>query len=193
MGAEDVRRRERRRWIGLAVALACCGCGYSIRPPYSPTIRTVYVPVFKSITFKRELNLQLTQLVQEEIRRRTPFKVVGDPEGADTTLDGTVNLAMKYASVENPNNFPRQIQASVQAQVRWIDNRNGDTKQRELPPVPVTENIAFFPEVGETSGLAYQRAIKRMAVQIVDMMEEPWFLPDELDPQAAGAPVTSPR
>ena len=58
------------------------GCtGYSIRAPYDTRIKTVYVPVFKSITFRRDVNLMLTELVIKEIERRTPYKVVGSPRG----------------------------------------------------------------------------------------------------------------
>src|SRR5690349_4769187 len=59
------------------------GCGYSIRAPYSKEVKTVYVPVFRSITFRRDVNLQLTELVIKEIERRSTFKVVGTQEGAD--------------------------------------------------------------------------------------------------------------
>ena len=68
--------------LGLVVALLSPGClvtGYSIRPPYNTQIKTVYVPVFKSITFRRDVNLMLTELVIKEIERKTPYKVVGSP------------------------------------------------------------------------------------------------------------------
>ena len=93
------------------------GCGYSVRAPYDVAIRTVYVPVFRSITFRRDVNLQLTELVIKEIERRTPFKVVGAAYAADTILDGTVNFADKNIVVENPFNFPRQLTAQINCSV----------------------------------------------------------------------------
>src|SRR2546421_11872051 len=35
---------------------------------------TVYVPLFRSVSFRREVQLQLTELVTKEIEKRTPYK-----------------------------------------------------------------------------------------------------------------------
>ena len=67
--------------FGLAMAVLAPGCtytGYSIRAPYDTRVKTVYVPVFKSVTFRRDINLMLTEMVIKEIERRTPYKVVND-------------------------------------------------------------------------------------------------------------------
>lgn len=168
------RTPARRPLMAALVLLLSTGCGYAIRPPYSSNVRTVYVPVFKSISFKRDVNLQITQMVQDEIKRRTPFKVVGDPEGADATLDGTITFVDKNVMVENPNNLSRQVQGTIIASVRYYDNRSQDEKVKEIPPVLIAENAPYYPELGETTSLGMQKALKRMATQIVDMMEEPW-------------------
>src|SRR5215471_14643559 len=81
--------------LSLALAAATAGCGYSIRPPYDTNIRTVYVPVFRSLSFRRDIQLQMTELVIKEIEKRTPFKVVGKPDEADTILEGMINYAEK--------------------------------------------------------------------------------------------------
>jgi hypothetical protein len=162
------------RAIALLLATLAAGCGYSIRPPYDTTIRTVYVPIFKSVSFRRDVNLQLTELVQEEIRRRTPFKVVGTPEEADTTLEGTIIFVDKNAQVENPNNLPRQLVGSMIVEVRWTDNTTGATRTKKTPPVRVAENMLFFPELGETTNLAFQKVMAKLASDVVGMMEEPW-------------------
>lgn len=172
----------RSRSIGrllIAALLALtftAGCGYSIRPPFEPTVRTVYVPVFRSVTFRREVNLQLTKLVQQEIERRTPFKVVGSPDGADTTLDGVISTAEKNIVTENPNNLPRELLAAMTVRVRWIDNRTGFANERQVdaPIVNVNENSHFYPELGETVQLGYYKVMEQLARDIVNMMEEPW-------------------
>jgi Lipopolysaccharide-assembly len=156
------------------VALAPAGCGYSIRPPYDPSIRTVYVPVFRSYTFREDANLKLTECVIKEIERRTPYKVVGSPEGADTTLSGIIQYVEKNILVENPNNLPRHLTATVNATVTWEDNRPARDEKKKPPSVVVIENVSFYPELGETASLGYQKAFERMAQQIVGMMEQPW-------------------
>ena len=171
--------QDRRRMIlaGLTCATLLVplggGCGYSVRAPYSHEIKTVYVPLFRSISFRREVQLQLSELVIKEIERRTPYKVVGSPEGADTVLDGTINFADKNIVVESPFNYPRQLTATINVNVSWNHN----------PPTPedldrgstlVSEVVNFVPEIGETSETAFYRANQLVARQIVDMMEAPW-------------------
>ncbi len=175
-GRESDQIRPRARiWLALLPALVfVAGCGYSIRAPYDRSIRTVYVPIFKSTTYRRDLNLQLTELVQKEIERRSGYKVVGRPDEADTILEGTILYADKNVMVENPNNLPRELMSLMTVEVRWIDNRTKDPKARAMPPTRVLENVPFFPEVGETTNIAFERTMARVARDIVNMMETPW-------------------
>ena len=161
--------------LPLALALAVGpGCGYTVRPPFNKDVRTVYVPIFRSITFRKDLNLQLTKRIQDEIQNRTPFRVVGSPEGADTTLEGTITFADKNAILESPNNLPRQVQDTILCTVRWVDNRSSKEKQLTTLPVVVVENANAYNELGETSQLGFDKAIDKLARQVVGMMEEPW-------------------
>lgn len=153
--------------LGLAVA----GCGYTLRPPFSDAIHTVYVPIFRSVSFRRDVNLKLTEAVQKEIRTRTPFKVVGSPEGADSVLEGSVNFADKNLVVENPYNLPRQLTATLTVAVTWTDMKGG---KKVTDPVKISEVVNFIPELGEGSEAAFQKACDRLAHQIVGMMEQQW-------------------
>ncbi len=180
--------------FALAVLAAVSGCdykilGYNLRAPYDMNVRTVYVPIFRSQTFRRDVNFQLTDLVIKEIGRRTPYKVVGSPEGADTILEGTVNMANKNIVVENPFNLPRQLNASVNATVNWTHNPPTEAEQKR-GPVIVSDMVNFVPEVGETSMTAFYQTCQRLATQIVDMMEQPW---EGGDGSAALIPEPSPE
>jgi hypothetical protein len=161
--------------LGLALVLLAPGCkgtGYSIRPPYDTRVKTVYVPVFKSVTFRRDINLMLTELVIKEIERRTPYKVVGNPEDADTTLEGTVNFSDKNIILESPFNLPRQLTSTMIVMASWTDNKAEEKK----PPNPalISETFNFYPEIGESAQAAFYRTCEKLSVQIVNMMEEPW-------------------
>jgi hypothetical protein len=170
------RRELLRRGFGLSITglgLSGLGCGYSIRPPSYPDIRTVYVPVFRSLTFRRDVNFMITQLTIQEVEERTKFKVVGSPEGADTILEGTINFAEKNIVVENPFNLARELNAWMLATVRWIHNPPLE-QEKDAAPVVISELINFIPEVGETSQTAFYRTCQNLATQIVDMMDAPW-------------------
>jgi len=162
---------NRRRFVAIASALCATGCGYTVRPPFDDRIRTVYIPVFRSVSFRRDVNLMLTEAVQKEVIKRTPFKVIGTPEGADSILEGVVNFTDKNLVVENPYNLPRQLTATLTVAVTWTDTKSG---KKPTQPVVVSEVINFIPEVGESSQVAFQKACDRLARQIVGMMEQQW-------------------
>lgn len=169
----------------VAVAAVAGGCGYSIRPPFDPNVRTIYVPTARTTnTFRRDLNFQLTKAVIDEINRRTPYRVVQRREEADAVLEMTLDIADKNLIVENPNNLPRQLMAILTINARLYDTRVPD-EQFERIPTTFTENVNFFPELGETTQLAYYKAISNLAGQVVGAMEQPW--------QAGPAPPARPR
>jgi hypothetical protein len=163
---------QARAALAAIVLAALTGC-YNIRPPFNKEIKTVYVPIFRSLSFRKDLNLQLTERVQKEIERRTPYKVVGSPEGADAILEGVINYADKNLAVESPYNLPRHLIALMTVEVKFYDNRPG----APAPPATgtvVSENAPFYPELGETTTAAYQKVMDKMVAQIVGMMENPW-------------------
>ncbi len=161
--------------VGLALAAVAPGCkitGYSIRPPYDTNIKTVYVPIFKSVTFRRDINLMLTEQVIKEIERRTPYKVVGSPEEADTTLEGTITFSDKNVVLESPYNLPRQLTTTMVVMATWTDNK---AEEKKAPnPAVISDTFNFYPEIGESAQAAYERTCEKLATQIVNMMEQPW-------------------
>lgn len=162
--------------LGLGLILFAPGCAYHIRPPYDPAIRTIYVPIFKSTVFRREVNLQMTEQIQKEIEKRTGYKVVDNPEDADVTLEGTISFVDKNLQVENPNNLARQLLATMLVTVKMVDNRSGvaTDSTKEIAPVPVSNTVPFFDEVGETSQLGYYKVMNTIVEEVVGMMEERW-------------------
>ncbi|QEH34098.1 hypothetical protein OJF2_26320 [Aquisphaera giovannonii] len=172
----------------IALALlpaATLGCGYSIRAPFDKSVKTVFVPVLKTRTFRRDLNLNLTEMIQKEIMHRTPYKVVGNPEGADTILEGTINYENKNIIVENPFNLPRQLNTTVTVAVKWTHNPPTEAEKSAGPTI-VSETVNFVPEAGETSLTAFYAVNQRLATQVVDMMEQPWF--NEADVKGSNGP-----
>jgi hypothetical protein len=170
--------RISRRGFGALVAAVfgtlAAGCGYSIRPPYNQSIRTIYLPVFRSIRFRQDLNIQLTEMLRQEILNRTPYKVVANPEGADARLEGVISFDDKNAQVENPQNLPRQILGTMTVNVEFVDNRTGVERRRTIPATIVTESASFYPEIGESVTAGFQKVMAKIVRDIVNMMEEPW-------------------
>lgn len=167
--------------LRAAVAILLCvgGCGYSFRAPYDKTVQTVFVPMFKSQTFSRDVEKMLTELVQKEIGRRTPYRLVSDIERADTVLSGTVNFVDKNIYVESPFNLPRQLTRTVNVSVNWVHNPPTESEKNRAPTI-IADTTNFLPEVGETTTTATYQICQRLADQIVDMMEQPWYTEEDL-------------
>jgi hypothetical protein len=190
MGRQEQQRHKVHRlpWAGrcLSAILALIGCwtagcaGYRVGNAtlYNPEIRTVYVPIFDSDSFRRHLGEQLTEAVVKEIELRTPYKVVGRPP-ADSILTGRITEEGRSTVIPSRVGGARQSAVRLVVQVAWIDNRGNLLRATGPIPLPtgtetVTETAHLFPEYGQSTTTAYQQALRRVAQQIVGMMEQPW-------------------
>ncbi|MGA2797997.1 MAG: LPS assembly lipoprotein LptE [Thermoguttaceae bacterium] len=167
---------------GLFFALALFGgcAGYQIgnQSLYPMEIRTVYVPMFQSASFRPYLGERLTEAVMKEIELKTPYKVVSDPN-ADSILSGRIVQEGKAVLIGSRVGDPREIQVNIQVMVGWTDRQGRLLRESSAVPLPSelinvqgTGNVA--PETGQSIETAQQEAIQRVATQIVSLMEKPW-------------------
>jgi hypothetical protein len=163
--------------------------GYTTRPNYDTSIRTVYVPIFKNDTLYKWDEMDLTRYVVREIESKTPYKVASSPLHADTELIGKIVNVNKQLINANQVGEVRQAQVLIGAQIVWRDLRPGKTgdilsSQRQgqpnLPPPPGAPPAApqlimgwgqFEPELGGSLAQAQADALNRLAVNIVSAME----------------------
>lgn len=162
-------------FVSMAGGCACYHFGADTL--YPPDIHTVYVPMFESDSFRRDLGEQLTEAVCKEIEKRTPFKVVGSPN-ADSVLTGRIHADTKHVLVREPNNEGRVDEMGLVITVTWAD-RHG-VVQREgtvpLPPelVTLTQTNQLIPEYGQSTVTSLEKVMQGLAKKIVDLMEAPW-------------------
>jgi hypothetical protein len=107
--------------------------GYTTRPNYDCTIRTVRVPIFKNRTFWTVtpvvgMEMDLTRAVIRQIEMITPYKVVD--EGADTELRGTIIAFTKAVLNYNQFNTPRETETALTVELIWRDLRTGKILSR---------------------------------------------------------------
>jgi hypothetical protein len=186
-----------RSLVVLGVAILVVGCtglpvrspsdssgdggffGWHVQAPFDTSdVKTVAI-FFKTQSFRRDIQLQLEEAVAKEISLRTPYRVVGDPNKADSILSGTIMYSDKNLVVEAPTNLPRQLNAMISVRVNWTHNPPTEV-EKNRPPTLVADTINFVPEVGETSMTAFYEVVQSIAKQIVDMMEQPWFTDEDL-------------
>jgi len=189
--------------IALATALLPgCGwdghfdiLGYTTRPMYDLTIRSVRVPIFKNLTLRRNLEYEVTEALISKIQSVTPYRVVQEADRADTELIGTIVGRSKSVINFNQIGEVREAQTTLTVELVWRDlrpGRCGEILSKPLPGAPgdfpppppppgavapptQVQALAFFvPEIGGSLTTAEKEMVDKLAVQIVSMMEKPW-------------------
>ncbi len=184
MKSDHVPWRERVGEVRFVLAVACLtmmvasGCGYVVGGSFAPHIRTVHVPTFTSDSFRRGVELQLTEAVHKQLQQRTPYRLTSS-QGADTRLTGHIVEIRKSVLGETMYDDPRELELSLAVEVRWEDLRSGQIlAQQRMPLGASTAQLLaqadFAPEVGHSLATALQDAVDQLAGQIVDLMEAPW-------------------
>ena len=168
--------------FGALIVAACfAGCaGYQVgaHSLFRPDIRTIYVPMLESASFRRNMGEQVTEAIVKEIESRTHYKVVHRPD-ADSVLIGQVLSDRKRVLAEDINDVPREIETDLVVQYSWYDRHNGLIMQTAAIPIaPLNMSVAqatsFIPEAGQSFATAQQEAIERLAGQVVSQMEMGW-------------------
>lgn len=171
-------------WRALIIALflstlaGCAGYRIGTRALYRNDVRTIHVPIIKSDSFRPEVGVMLTETVQKEIERRTPFKLA-NIESSDSVMTCRITSDAKRVVSETNLDEPRLLQSVMTVEVTWIDRRGQPLiNTRFLPPGENTfyfaENVDFVPEAGQSISTANQRVVERLANHIVDQMENRW-------------------
>ena len=178
-------RARRLPWLPVIALLAASGCaGYRFgnNTLYAPNVRTIYVPMVQSDSFRTtpavDIGERLTEAICKEIEKRTPFKIVGSEDGADSVLTARIVADTKRMVVESPSDQSRNVELNYQALVTWADRGGTVIASGEVPmpaaTVDVGQSAALVPEYGRSVVSTQQEAIVKMAQQIVGLMEEPW-------------------
>lgn len=162
--------------LGLAsllvtLAFSSLSCGYSTKPTYMKSVRTVAVPIFENKTYRRDLEFRLTEAIDKNIEFRTPFKIAPESE-ADTVLTGSIVkvdegvLTRRYGI-----NLPRETQITIVVDFVWKDTRNGRiiVERKEF-----SRSSTEIPQLGERVTDAQQLAVERAAAAIVDQLQNDW-------------------
>lgn len=168
----------------LILTIACTGCAsyrFGNSTLYATNVRTVYVPVVQSESFRTipavDIGERLTEAICKEIERRTPFKVVSTPS-ADSVLTARVVADTKRMVIESPTDQSRMVELNMQVLVTWAD-RGGAVLASGSVPMPaasvdVGQSAMLVPEYGRSFASTQQESLREMAQQIVGLMEEPW-------------------
>ncbi len=175
-----------QRFIFLSILALTAGCqnvrdfsflGYSTKPQFDESIRTVYVPVFKNLAFQtmpnRELEVDITKSVIREIESKTRMKVVSDREQADTELLGTLVNLRKGVVNTNQQNLTREAEVTATVTIVWRDLRDGRVLSNRRPASPTIAPTPFDPSLPPPEPVQVrERAIPAQVVAVGRILPE---------------------
>lgn len=166
--------------IGSSLVSGCASYRMGAESLYAPDVRTVYVPMIESDSYRRDLGERLTEAIVNEIELKTPYKVVGSP-AADAVLSVHLRNDIRRTLVEDAFDATRAAENHLRAEVTFVNRRRAGfaapTPQIIDLPGPLNEvgqTSLLVPAVGQTVASSQQVAIERLAQQIVGSMEENW-------------------
>lgn len=171
------RYHGKLRKTGLALAALIClaglsSCGYSTKPLYQQSVRTVAVPIFGNKTFRRDWEMRLTEAIAKNIEARTPYKIAPEAD-ADTVLTGEiVRIDEVVLTRQYGINLPRETQLTVVVNFVWKDLRSNGRilVERKEFNRSATEILPLNERVTD----AEQMAVERVAAAIVDQLQSDW-------------------
>lgn len=168
--SETLKRLAAFCLLSMAFCLLA-SCGYSSKPLYTPSVKTIAVPIWGNKTFRREWEFRLTEAISKNIESRTPYKIVPQ-QRADTVLTGEiVDIQQTVLTRRYGTNLPRESQLIVVVNFTWKDLRTGRViVERKQFNRSATE----IPQIGERVVDAEQLAIERLAAAIVEQMQSDW-------------------
>lgn len=145
--------------------------GYQWSSLYRQDVRTVAVPIFTNVDYRRGDEFDLTKAVVTQIEQRTPYKVV-DREKADTILEGQITrVRLQSLSAERGSNLPQEQLYTVRVNFTWKDLRTGRVLRERRG---FEQSSPFYPTLGEGQGKASLNATEAMALAIVQELQADW-------------------
>lgn len=169
-------------WLPL---LALSACGYQTGSLLPEEVRRVAVDVATNDTFYREIEFDLTRELNAEIRHRSAW-TVARRDHADALLSCRILSVGRPTLVESRRDLVSEQAVIVTAEVSLDDLHSGHTLQRFV----LANRAEFVVERGETLQTAFAEALKDLAEDIVNRLENESFLIERgYVPREAPAPL----
>ena len=164
--------------ITVSLISGCASYQFGSQAMFPPGIRTIHIPIVQNETFRHQLGPELNDALVEEIERRTPYKVVSNPN-ADSVLRCSISGQSKIVLSESATDDPRALDTAVSVSASWVSRDGRRLMQNSLAAaesdsIGFSQSVRFVPEAGQSIDTANREAIQRLARRIVSQMESRW-------------------
>ncbi|MFH1227830.1 MAG: LPS assembly lipoprotein LptE [Planctomycetota bacterium] len=142
------------------------GCGYQSNSFLKET-NSIAVPIFENQTTYRGIEFELTNSVHNQIKSRTPFRLVSKPEYADLLLKGEIVNYQKPVSIEGRLDIVLASEVLVTVKVTLIDQKTGKSILEKI----YTARNDLIPSRKEDELSAQARIYENISQWIVSLLE----------------------
>ncbi|MHC4509726.1 MAG: LPS assembly lipoprotein LptE [Planctomycetota bacterium] len=179
-----LRQLSARRKAFSAGALLCfgtlgvslCGCaemaGYSNESLFPRDVGTVCLQMFDNQSFRRGVEYELSDALAKRIELETPYKIVSDPDLADTVISGQITSIGELAlSTDRDIGVVLEKEVEVQAAVTWKNLKTGELL---IDHLQVSASATYSEFQMQDFKYASSVAANNLARHIVELMERNW-------------------
>ena len=155
----------------LLLAGSCSLEGYSNSWPYPEQIRSVYVEMFDTSSFRRGYEYVLTDAICKRIEAQTPYKIISDRDQADSILSGSLQTRNSVLTVDRSSGSPLEQEALATVTFSWKNLRTGEVLiNNEM----VRTSAPYSHFLDQTYEYSAHEAVNKAAQRVVERMENPW-------------------
>lgn len=165
------------------VLLCCCvlsfglfGCagmaGYSNESLFPQGIDSVRLEMFDNRSFRRGVEYELSDALAKRIEVDTPYKIVTDPDRADTIIGGQiVSIGELALSTDRELGTILESEVELRAVVHWKNLKTGELM---IDHRTVSASASYSTYQMQDFKYASTLAANNLARKIVELMEGSW-------------------
>ncbi len=163
--------RQRGLLFCAFALLGASGCGYTTERPFPTHVRSVFVEMFHTRDFRKDLEFKLTEAVAKRIEMDTNLRLASRKH-ADTVLSGEIiEIQQNRLGDSFRTGLPREMGVTFVLSFRWKDQRSGKIlAERQRSAYTTT----YIPPVGESFFDGAVRGLEGVAEQVVEALETTW-------------------
>jgi hypothetical protein len=159
-----------------ALGMSFCGCagiaGYSNESLFPQDVRTVCLKMFDNQSFRRGVEYELSDALAKRIELETPYKIVSNPDLADTVISGQITSINEVAlSTDRDIGVVLEKELEMQATVTW---KNLKTAELLIDHLQVSASASYSEFQMQDFKYASSVAANNLARKIVELMERKW-------------------
>lgn len=177
------QRPVRRRFYSIhtllcfgALCVGLYGCseiaGYSNEPLFPRDVSTVCLKMFDNQSFRRGVEYELSDALAKRIEVDTPYKIVSNPDLADTVMSGQITAIGEFAlSTDRDIGSVLEKEVELHAVVTW---KNLKTGEMLIDHRQVSASASYSEYQMQDFKYASALAANNLARRIVELMERNW-------------------